>query len=506
VGPESRCIDENTASRLIQGLLSGEERASVEQHLDSCPSCSRVMAEVVRIFHAGSASNLAQAATVAVVPSGQTHLVAPPAESIDVGTEVGRYRVEHRLAAGGMGVVFVAFDPALGRRVALKVLRPELLSGERGEEASARLAREARAMAQISSPNVVPVYDVGTFQGSPFLAMELVQGVTLREWLRQTPRPVPEILTLFRQAGEGLAAAHAAGLVHRDFKPENVLVTMSGVAKVTDFGLTRADAPAPMVPDPYRVGVAVGGAELPADPLTRTGVVMGTPAYMSPEQFFGQPTDLKSDLFSFAASLYEALYDTRPFPATSLDELRWRLASGRVEPPKRTAGVPGWIRPVLERSLSANPAARHASMRALLDGLSDAEARRAHLHVGANVAIQIALWLAHVWMMGTFVVVLAQDGSPAPATPSLPSSDFSGPWWDLFAFAVVAMLFANVMLAPLGLLWVPINAYGLVRRRPWGRISSLVYAVFALPTCFGTLYGVYAIYSLTREHVKRLFA
>lgn len=509
MGLESRCIDENTASRLVQGLLSEEERAGVERHLDSCPTCSRVMAEVARIFHGGGPSSLAVAATVAVVPSGLTHLSPAPGPAPDVGAEVGRYRIERVLAAGGMGVVYVAFDPALGRRVALKLLKPELLAGERVEEASQRLAREAQAMARISSPHVVPVYDVGTFQGRPFLAMELVQGATLREWLRLAPRSFGEILAMFRQAGEGLAAAHAAGLVHRDFKPENVLVTFDGCAKVSDFGLTRADAPARAVADPYRAGADGAGPPLPADPLTRTGAVMGTPAYMSPEQFFGQPTDLRSDLFSFAASLYEALYATRPYPATSLHELEWRLASGRIEPPKGQSRVPGWVLPVLRRSLATDPAARHPSMQALLEALSDAEARRARLHLAANLVVQSILLFAHFWMLTIMVVALVHSGdSPATAVPAAPtpsSGEYSGPWWDLFAWFMVMVLFANVFWAPVGAVWVPINLYGMARKRPWARVSSLVYAVFALPTCFGTPYALYAFFSLTRGHVKRLF-
>lgn len=468
----------------------------MELHLDSCPSCTRALALVAKIF-------------ASAAPGGSS--TAPERDGTTTpttGTEVGRYRVERELASGGMGVVFIAFDPALGRRVALKLLRAELLFGEDAEEASARLSREAQAMARVSSPHVVPVYDVGTFEGRPFLAMELVDGVTLRQWLAQEPRSPRAILDMFAQAGEGLAAAHAQGLVHRDFKPENVLVTRDGHAKVTDFGLTRVDVPVAALADPYRMTPG-GAGELPADPLTSAGRVLGTPAYMSPEQFFGQPVDARSDVFSFAACLYEALYGTRPFQARNLDELRWRLASGRLESPRRTQGVPSWVREVLAPALAVDPSVRPASIRALLDALSAVEARRARLHVNANLVVQGVLLLSHLWMLSLFLIALVSSGSASTAAestaPTVSHGEFDGPGWNFLAAIIITVLFSNVFWAPVGVLWVPVNLYGLLRRRAWARMSSLVYAAFAIPTCIGAPYAIYAFFSLTRPHVKRLF-
>ncbi len=194
----------------------------------------------------------------------------PSAEALGRGVAVGRYVVLDRIGAGGMGVVYAAYDPELDRRVALKLLRPDRFGGDAGR---LRLLREAQALARLTHPNVVAVYDVGTFGDRVFVAMELVEGETLRQWLRaepRSPRPWREVLERFLPAGRGLAAAHAAGLVHRDFKPENVLLGRDGRARVVDFGLAKALADAAEEPrDGRRAGG--GGRRRPGDAAHRVG-------------------------------------------------------------------------------------------------------------------------------------------------------------------------------------------------------------------------------------------
>ncbi|MEM9459954.1 MAG: serine/threonine-protein kinase, partial [Myxococcota bacterium] len=233
------------------------------------------------------------------------------------GTQVGPYVVIDTLGQGGMGRVYRAFDAKLSRQVALKVLRRDLESQEQ-----TRLVREARVMAQLSHPNVVQVYEVGEHRGQTFVVMELVQGQTLRTWQRQPSRPSwRSCVRVYRQAGAGLAAAHEQELVHRDFKPSNVVIDDKGRARVLDFGLARTAA------DPSTDGQRNKNKITSSDSsrttgrvaerLTQTGVVVGTLAYMPPEQMLGDPVDARGDQFSFCVSLYEALYGVRPFEGTT---------------------------------------------------------------------------------------------------------------------------------------------------------------------------------------------
>jgi len=249
------------------------------------------------------------------------------------GAQVSRYVILHLLGQGGMGVVYAGYDPELDRKVALKLLRPDRA---RGEAARLRLLGEAQAIARLSHPNVVAVFDAGSFGDQVFLAMELVPGRTLREWLDAGSRSWREVAALFLGAGRGLAAAHAAGLVHRDFKPENVLLGDDGRVRVVDFGLARP--------------AGIEAAE--DDP----GVIRGTPAYMAPEQLCGGPADARSDQYGFCVALWEALYGVRPGAAAG-------SAAGGQRASRR---VPPWLRQALERGLSTDPADRHSSMDALL--------------------------------------------------------------------------------------------------------------------------------------------
>ncbi len=215
--------------------------------------------------------------------------------------KIGRFTVLRRLGAGGMGVVYAAYDEMVDRKVAIKLLQRMRV----GEEAGDRLLREAQALGRLSHPNVIQVYEVGVHEERVFVAMEFVEGCTLEAW--EPEASLAAVLDVYVQAGRGLAAAHEAGLVHRDFKPDNVLVGNDGRARVLDFGLARSAGEAP--PDPAssaeleRMGVDTTGDRL-VTPLTRTGAVMGTPAYMSPEQHLGQPTDPRTDQFSFCVALW----------------------------------------------------------------------------------------------------------------------------------------------------------------------------------------------------------
>lgn len=273
------------------------------------------------------------------------------------GQAIGRYLVLEAIGSGSMGVVYSAWDPSLDRKVALKLVRR---TGN-DETLDARLLREAKALARLAHPNVVAVHDAGTHDAQVFLAMEFVDGVTLGQWLQQQPRTWQQALAVFIGAGEGLAAAHRAQLVHRDFKPDNVLVEPTGRARVTDFGLARdAGASATLESTVPRSDASAF--------VTREGSLTGTPAYMSPEQFRGQGADARSDQFSFCIALYEALWGRRPFEGKSLGELEAAVLQGRLIPPPPSK-VPRRIREAVLRGLSTEPSARHPNLEALLDEL-----------------------------------------------------------------------------------------------------------------------------------------
>ncbi|MEZ4382495.1 MAG: serine/threonine-protein kinase [Nannocystaceae bacterium] len=312
-------------------------------------------------------------------------------------------------------MVYAAYDPELDRRVAIK-----LLLGERSDaDGRARLVREAQAMARLSHPHVVHVHDVGTTDaGEVFVAMEYIEGHTLGDWMA-APRGVDEVLAIFREAGQGLLAAHAVGLIHRDFKPDNVLLDAQGRAKISDFGLARevqVEARArerEVTASDVDVG-GLGEANAASVDLTRTGMLVGTPAYMAPEQHLGDPADARSDQYSFTAALFEALYGRRPYTGATIAELRLRVLSGKLEVPAGSH-VPRWIAPILARGLSLDPAARWPSMGALLDALSrdPVRTRRRWFAGGALIAALVggALGLQR-WRAAE--VAAALEGCAAP--------------------------------------------------------------------------------------------
>jgi tetratricopeptide (TPR) repeat protein/tRNA A-37 threonylcarbamoyl transferase component Bud32 len=358
------CPDENELLEYVEGRASPIGRTALVEHIDGCDSCRELVSALRVDSGAGGGDG----------------------EELPAGTIVGRYRILRTVGTGAMGTVYAADDPQLGRQIALKLLRPDRARAAAAAELEERLAREAQVLARLSSPHVVAVYDVGHHLDRVFIAMELVDGVTLGAHLRAAPRPVAEVVALFVAAGQGLAAAHRAGVVHRDFKPDNVLVGRDGSVRVTDFGLARA-------------GVAAVEAVPPAEStldapvtrtLTETGSLVGTPAYMAPEQMEGGAVDTRADVFSFAVALWEGLYGERPFAGATVGELHATIRAGALRPPRRARRVPGWLRRCVVVGLAADPAARWPSMDAFLAALGR-DPRRAALRFVAGAAAAVAL-------------------------------------------------------------------------------------------------------------------
>ncbi|MEZ4399624.1 MAG: serine/threonine-protein kinase [Kofleriaceae bacterium] len=341
----------------------------------------------------------------------------------------GRFVSLGVLGRGGMGVVLRARDPELGREVAIKVLTWGAQDSD-SPDVGERLFREAQAMARLRHPNVVQVYDVGRAGTSRFLVMELVEGGTLKRWL-DAERPWRDVLATFIACGRGLLAAHGAGLVHRDFKPENVLIGTDGRPLVADFGLV-AD------------GVTVDEGDAPSEPVNRglsvRGQVVGTPAYMAPEQWMGGAVDVRTDVFAFSASLWEALYRQRPFVGQRVDELRAAVLAGKVAPLPRDHGIPGRIETILRRGLAIAPESRWPTLAGMLDALERAGRRRS----GRAVAIGGgALSLAVVALAVTTRGDDAQDPCPDPV------SQLAGVWDPATADRVrAAFTAANPTAAP----------------------------------------------------------
>ena len=328
------------------------------------------------------------------------------------GDTVGRFVVLEELGVGGMGVVYSAYDPQLDRKVAIKLLAA---AARTGDDAKLRLLREAQAMAKINHPNVVKVHEVGTYGEQIYLAMEFADAGTLRGWLK-APRDARAILDVFGAAGRGLAAAHALGLVHRDFKPDNVLMSKDGGVRVTDFGLVIATdaaaiATAKSEPSPaVELTSSLSGNTPLSQNLTRTGAVLGTPTYMAPEQFSGDPPTAKTDQFAFCVALYEALYRVRPFAGDNYAELSTNVVSGELLPAPSGARVPAWLRRVLVRGLATDPVNRHASMAELIAALSRDPSRRRK---------RVAAWMAGVALAGAGVaaaVLWSRQGGPVCGT------------------------------------------------------------------------------------------
>ncbi|HEY1548880.1 MAG TPA: tetratricopeptide repeat protein [Kofleriaceae bacterium] len=325
---EPRCPDDMQLAAFVEHAITPDERDAIEQHVHACASCREAIGHAVAV-------------------------------EADVDT-IGRFAVQRVLGAGGMGVVYAAHDPELDRDLAIKLLR----GVHAPAEGRTRLLREAQALAKIDHVNVIKVHDVGSHAGEIYIALELADGGNLRAYLASRP-PLREIIAAFVAAARGLAAAHAAGLVHRDVKPDNVLLFRGGRICVTDFGLvgierTQGDA-----------------TDVPLDAtLTRTGAVMGTPRYMSPEQFRGESATAASDQFSLCVALYETVYSIHPFGGTTFDELSASVTRGELVTPPPGRHVPRWLHRVLVRGLALDPPARFPAMTDLIAALERTKARR----------------------------------------------------------------------------------------------------------------------------------
>jgi tetratricopeptide (TPR) repeat protein len=398
------CLEETTVVAFLGGALPDDTRAAVEEHIAACAAC----AELITWAAAEHAS------TTASLPG---HERVPFLGQLPPGTQVDRYQILGALGRGGMGEVYAAYHPDLDRRIALKVVHE--LDGGTGE-GHLRLLREARTIARLSHPNVITVHDAGTYGDGVFIAMELVDGQTIDQWLRGAPRTWQQILDVFVAAGRGLAAAHAAGVVHRDFKPQNVMIAKTGAVRVMDFGLARMEeddtsepgADATVAPDPQPA--------IPISSVTKTGAILGTPAYMSPEQRRRERVDARSDQFSFCVALHEALYGTRPTASRSGSG---DFSPGSARPfsklPSRVS-VPVWIRSIVRRGASVDREARFRSMDELLAALERGRTRvRRRVSVIAAGLATVVLSAA-AWRVGhgsRFVCAIPTDRVAAVWAP-----------------------------------------------------------------------------------------
>ena len=274
-------------------------------------------------------------------------------------SHLAHYRIVEQLGEGAMGVVYEAIDERLDRRVAVKLLR------ERSDEiARLRFIGEARMLAHLSHPNVVQIHDIGEHEDQIFIVMEHIEGVDLASWLQLVPRSYTEILEVFIAAGQGLMAAHARGIVHRDFKPANVMIGVDGRIRVVDFGVARRDHMLETIDD-----CSEESDYSDFEGLTETGARVGTPAYMAPEQLRSEEALPVTDQFSFCVALWEALYGVRPFVGSSVDVVLDKMDTGQFDVEENQLAVPSWLRSALVRGLSADPQDRWPSMDMLLRAL-----------------------------------------------------------------------------------------------------------------------------------------
>ena len=435
------CLTEDAVAALVDGELDSRMFERAEQHLSGCARCMLLVEKVgavlgreddrpptaarpevqTRYVVDRSCSQLGVTVAAGDGESGPSPTLSD--EPLVRGERVGRYEILECIGAGAMGVVYAAHDPELDRRIALKVIRAKAA----GPGLEARLQREAKAMARLSHPQVITVHDAGRHGGRLFIAMEFVDGGTLRQWLQAARRPAAEILAVYARAGRGLAQAHSVGIVHRDFKPDNVLVGTDGRVRVTDFGLARAQAAEPSE-GTGELGASVAGEGAAVEvSVTKTGAFVGTPVYMAPEQLAGEVVDARADVYSFCVSLYEALYGERPFAGRSLRELIASKGGSGVRAAPPDAKVAPRLRSVLLVGLRARREERYPSMAALLQALERAASRR---QLGSTpVRASLAMAAIATLCIGSFVaarpavrVASARSGvgEPAPLAPTAP--------------------------------------------------------------------------------------
>jgi len=356
-GDAPACPDEESLAEFLAGASSEAEREALERHIDVCERCAATLA-----MFGG-----------AYVDDTERTQPGLPGDLAPVRGErfAGRYQIRECVGFGAGGTVYAAYDPELERVVALKVLR---IGSGGSTRPGNRWTREAKVMARVVHPNVVTFHDVGATGEHVFIATEFVEGGNLERWLAAEPRKWPRVLEVFVDAGRGLAAIHDAGLVHRDFKPHNVMVGSDGRVRVTDFGLARLQPDLDQTGEDLQVDeIDELSASLLGSTLvtrTRTGTLVGTPGYMSPEQWRGQPADARSDQFSFCVALYEALFGQRPFAGRTVAEIATAVCEGEPRSPG-LGKVPRWLAQAVMTGLARDPAARFADMHALLDAITE---------------------------------------------------------------------------------------------------------------------------------------
>jgi len=387
------CPPPEQLQQLADPATSATVREPLLRHTETCATCRGV---VVVMFRGAGGADATPAAASAALADADAALADAGGRAVTSGATIGRYVLERQLGVGGMGVVYAAHDPELDRPVAIKLLRP----GRSDAVHRLRLQREAQAAARVTHPNVVVVHDVGVHGGQVYVTMELVRGATLRASVGRC-RPWRERMALILDAGRGLAAVHAAGLVHRDFKPDNVLVGDDGRVRVTDFGMVRSSHVPPDV-------VATASSPL-AEAMTATGAFIGTPAYAAPEQFDGHDADARADQFAFAVTAWEVLFGQRPFPADDLAGLRRAIAAGAPVAGPDERAVPGRVVAALRRGLAADPRDRFPSMDALLRALTAAIGHRRRRWLVGGGALALGL--------GLLLVATRPSGARAPASP-----------------------------------------------------------------------------------------
>jgi serine/threonine protein kinase len=389
------CLSADAVARLVKGGAGAAESERAHLHLEVCGDCNRRVAEAV----------------------GADPEARWPMRTLAPGTRVSRFVIRELLGDGPGGTLFEADDPEKGKRVIVKFLRPDRHPD---------LVREEQGLTRLHHPNVVNVHDAGVFEDEAYVVTEVVEGQRLDQWLAERERPWREVLEVFLGAARGLAAAHAVGLVHRDFKPENVIVA-DGQARITNFGLAQA------TPRPSQVMAAVNAAAAQGELSTSSAA--GTPAYMAPEQFRGRPADARADQFSFCVALYRALYGQQPFDPkwaaqqardrrtplgsvhfsllvksldrTTLVNFAKEVIGGNLRPAPAGTSVPGWLEGVVWRGLRSDPEDRYPSMEALLDDVeqglaggirrtpagSGGSLRRVAVVAGLLVVLGVLYWL-----------------------------------------------------------------------------------------------------------------
>jgi Tol biopolymer transport system component/predicted Ser/Thr protein kinase len=318
------------------------------------------------------------------------------------GTRLGPYEVLGLIGAGGMGEVHRARDTRLGREVAIKVLRGAAATDTRHRR---RFEREARSAAALNHPNIATVYEIGEHEGTSFIAMELVEGRTLKELLKAGPLSPKEVLEIATQVARGLARAHGAGIVHRDLKPGNLMVTSDGLVKILDFGLAR------WTPD---------GTDLESG-ITHEGAVLGTAAYMSPEQAAGRPLDHRSDQFSFGAVLYEMATGRRAFGRETTAQTLAAIIEDEPKPLRRlNAEIPVEVSAVVERCLAKDPSRRYDSTADLVRALTLASSPAVPVALGRPTRWRMAIGLTLLAVIATLVLYRYATRLEAPAAPEVP--------------------------------------------------------------------------------------